>query len=288
MATTTDGGQKWIAGTLPAGFGISSYSQLSCADALHCSVSSLIDIAVQNPPQCASLPQRQPPIVAPSTTTTPTSTPSVAVQRIAQIESAAATSANQKVTNGLSCNPSGQMLITDIASTTDGGLSWTPDPLTADVPQPQVSGCRARRTTSAGRPGPRPCLCRSETPSTEVRRWCSGRLTADLLGQGSLSACPRVRRTTTGSPTSASEQSTARRLVSVSPWDPGRRAPQHSDVRPHRNVWLIELAVRPADHFTSRSPALLNPEPFGPSDRFRNPNWRYIGATNWTNPNGLD
>ena len=139
-AKTTDGGQKWIAGTLPAGFGIGSYSQLSCADPLHCSVSGLIDIALQNPPQCASLPQEQPPIEASSTTTTTTSTPSAAVRRIAQIESAAAANANQKVTNGFSCNPSGQTLIADIASTTDGGLSWTPDPLPADVPQPQVSG----------------------------------------------------------------------------------------------------------------------------------------------------
>jgi photosystem II stability/assembly factor-like uncharacterized protein len=140
VAKTTDGGQKWIAGMLPAGFGISSFSQLSCADALHCSVNGLINIAVQNPPQCASIPQRQPPTGAPSTTTTPTSTPSAAVQRIAQIESAAATNANQKVTNGFSCNPSGETLVSDIASTTDGGLSWTPDPLPADVPQPQVSG----------------------------------------------------------------------------------------------------------------------------------------------------
>ncbi len=138
-AKTTDGGQKWIAGTLPAGFGISSHAQLSCADALHCSVGGLIDIAVRNPPQCASIPQRQP-IVAPNTTTTVTSPPSPAVQRIAQIESAAATNENQKATNGFSCSPSGQTLISDIASTTDGGLSWTPDPLPADVPQPQVSG----------------------------------------------------------------------------------------------------------------------------------------------------
>ena len=66
--------------------------------------------------------------------------PSAAVQRIAQIESAAATNANQKVSNGFSCNPSGHTLVGDIASTTDGGLSWTPNPLPANVPQPQFSG----------------------------------------------------------------------------------------------------------------------------------------------------
>lgn len=137
-ARTTDGGRTWSAGSLPTGFGISYLTQLSCADASHCSVTGLINIAVQNPPECASIPQRS----EPSTPTTTTSlvTPSAAVQRIAQTESAAASSANQKVTNGFSCNTSGYLLIGDIASTTDGGRSWTPDPLPADVPQPQFSG----------------------------------------------------------------------------------------------------------------------------------------------------
>jgi photosystem II stability/assembly factor-like uncharacterized protein len=138
-AKTTDGGHTWTARTLPAGFGISSLTQLSCADALHCSVTGLINAAVQNPPQCASTPQR-PESAAPTTTTTSSIPPSPAVERIAQTESAAATSANQKVTNGFSCNSSGMLLVGDIASTTDGGLSWTPDPLPADVPQPQFSG----------------------------------------------------------------------------------------------------------------------------------------------------
>jgi photosystem II stability/assembly factor-like uncharacterized protein len=137
-AKTTDGGQHWSAGTLPTGFGISYLTQLSCPDASHCSVTGLISIAVQNPPQCGSIPQRPEP--SESTTTTSLITPSAAVQRIAQTESAAASSANQKVTNGFSCNPSGQLLIGDIASTTNGGLSWRPDPLPADVPQPQFSG----------------------------------------------------------------------------------------------------------------------------------------------------
>ena len=137
-AKTTDGGRMWSAGALPAGFGINYLTQLSCADAFHCSVTGLINIAVRNPPQCASVPQRQQPSAP--TTSTSLITPSAAVQRIAQTESAAASSANQKVTNGFSCNPSGQLLIGDIASTTDGGLSWTPDPLPADVPQPQFSG----------------------------------------------------------------------------------------------------------------------------------------------------
>jgi hypothetical protein len=51
-----------------------------------------------------------------------------------------ASAANQKLTNGFSCNSGGQSLVSDIASTTDGGLTWTPDTLPADVPQPQISG----------------------------------------------------------------------------------------------------------------------------------------------------
>jgi photosystem II stability/assembly factor-like uncharacterized protein len=138
-ARTTDGGEKWSAATLPAGFGVSYLTQLSCADAQHCSVTGLISIAVQNPPQCASMPQL--PLPPGTTTTTTTSiAPGAAVQRVAQAESAATASANQEVTNGFSCNPSGQTLVGDIASTTDGGLSWTPDPLPGDVPEPQFSG----------------------------------------------------------------------------------------------------------------------------------------------------
>jgi len=138
-ARTTDGGEEWSAATLPAGFGVSYLTQLSCADAQHCSVTGLISIAVQNPPQCASMPQL--PLPPGTTTTTTTSiAPGAAVQRVAQAESAATASANQEVTNGFSCNPSGQTLVGDIASTTDGGLSWTPDPLPGDVPEPQFSG----------------------------------------------------------------------------------------------------------------------------------------------------
>ena len=136
-ARTTDGGQTWEAGALPAGLGITYLSQLSCADALHCSVSGTIAITVQNPPQCTSLPQQG------ATTTTPTSAQSPAVQAISQVESRIATNADLKGAEsgkgGFSCSPNGQSLVGDIASTTDGGLSWSPDPLPPDVPEPMFS-----------------------------------------------------------------------------------------------------------------------------------------------------
>ena len=139
-AKTTDGGRSWTSATFPAGFGINSFSQLSCVDALHCSVTGLISITVQNPPQCASV--HEPPLPPGATTTTTTSVaPSAAVQRVAQEEeSAAAASANQNPTNGFSCDFDPRPLVGDIASTTDGGLSWTPDPMPANVPNPQFSG----------------------------------------------------------------------------------------------------------------------------------------------------
>lgn len=137
-ARTTDGGRSWTVGAIPAGFGISGSSPVACADALHCSVIGLINIAVQNPPQCASLPPFDQ--HAASTTTTSTSAPEPGVQRVAQIAAAAANSVNQGNSNSFSCSSSGSTLVSDIASTTDGGLSWSPDPLPADVPLPQLGG----------------------------------------------------------------------------------------------------------------------------------------------------
>ena len=136
-ATTTDGGHTWIEGSLPGGFGISQYSEVSCADAQHCSVTGNISITVPNPPQCSSSPQ---PASGSTTTTHPVSP---AVQAIAQAEAAIASAANQTSAasgGGYSCSPNGTTLIGDIASTVDGGQSWSPDPLPGDTPQPMFTG----------------------------------------------------------------------------------------------------------------------------------------------------
>lgn len=135
-ALTTDGGQMWTAGALPGGLGINANSQLSCADALHCSVSGSIAITVQNPPQCTTAD------VPPSQGYFPSNPQSPGVQAISGAESAAATNAILKQAasgKGFSCNPTGRLLIDDIASTVDGGLTWVPDTLPTDVPQPMIS-----------------------------------------------------------------------------------------------------------------------------------------------------
>jgi photosystem II stability/assembly factor-like uncharacterized protein len=38
VAVTTNGGQTWDLGVLPSGFNVGYYSELSCSDALHCSL----------------------------------------------------------------------------------------------------------------------------------------------------------------------------------------------------------------------------------------------------------
>ena len=137
-ARTTDGGRTWTPGSLPAGFGISQNSELSCADALHCSVIGNISITVANPPQCSSMPT----FGGTTTTTTQPSPPSEAVQVIAQAQSRIASAANEQTATsgmGFSCNPGGSTPSSDIASTVDGGLTWTPDPLPSDAPLPTLT-----------------------------------------------------------------------------------------------------------------------------------------------------
>jgi hypothetical protein len=138
-ARTNDGGRTWTAGALPAGLGINYLSQLSCADSLHCSVSGSIAIAIQNPPQCAKVPDGEGDL--------PTNAQSPAVQAISQVESRAATAEELKEaqrvkggdSGGFYCNSNAQSLVGDIASTMDGGLTWSPDPLPAGLPQPMFN-----------------------------------------------------------------------------------------------------------------------------------------------------
>jgi photosystem II stability/assembly factor-like uncharacterized protein len=138
-ARTTDGGRTWTTGSLPGGFGISQGSQVSCGDARHCSVTGNISIDIPNPPQCASFLPR----VGASTTTIPQSTPSATVQAIEQAESRIASAASLKSAtsgSGFVCNPGGHTLIGDVASTVDGGVTWSPDALPDGIPQPMFTG----------------------------------------------------------------------------------------------------------------------------------------------------
>ena len=139
---TTDGGASWTVGPLPAGFGVNYLSQLSCADAEHCALTGWVAATVANPPQCAKLPPVTLPPGTPAGAPTTTTPPSPAVRAISASESAVASAQAREEANAktVTCSSSTQTLLGDIATTTDGGRTWTPEPMPTNVPAPQFSG----------------------------------------------------------------------------------------------------------------------------------------------------
>ncbi|MGC2484983.1 MAG: hypothetical protein WA359_01900 [Acidimicrobiales bacterium] len=138
-ATTTDGGRTWTGGSLPSGFELQggTSAQLSCADSLHCSLIGLIAIPNISSAECPTI--LPPPTSGSSTITRPQSPE---VQAISNYEALVATAAeaNEKSYGSVTCVSGPTMLVSDVASTTNGGLTWTPEMLPSDVPQPQLSG----------------------------------------------------------------------------------------------------------------------------------------------------
>jgi len=137
---TADGGTTWTTGDVPLGFTVSSFAGLSCADDQYCQVVGTIPIRVPNPPQCASMPLPPGGAKSPSDTTPPVS---ASVQAVAGPEGRISTRINDEgaaAGNGYSCSPNGTEDVSDIASTRDGGQSWTPEPLPANVPEPALWG----------------------------------------------------------------------------------------------------------------------------------------------------
>ncbi len=129
-ARTTDGGRTWTAGAFPAGFGLTYISGLSCADQLHCSVTGTVQIANFDPPQCGR--ERIPPMQVQSP----------AVRSISRFEWQLAKKSESQNAGGstaYSCTGTIRNYVSDIASSINGGLTWTPDPLPADLPQPMLS-----------------------------------------------------------------------------------------------------------------------------------------------------
>lgn len=134
-AHTTDGGATWTAGTIPEGLGVQGGSSLSCSDAQHCWMIGLIAVPFDNSPQCVGRPN--PGLGSTTTPTTSAETPAVAA--VAQAESAAVEQEVQKeaASGQVSCRaPGWPLFVSALASTSNAGLSWTPDPLPSDVPEP--------------------------------------------------------------------------------------------------------------------------------------------------------
>ena len=123
---TTDGGQTWMPSVLPLGLGVDSNSQVSCSDELHCSMLGQVVIPEQDLTECpanASVP--------------PPGEQSAKVQVFAQAEAQAAMSEKQT----FQCPGSGSssFVVEAIASTQDGGASWSLDSLPSNLPQPYFS-----------------------------------------------------------------------------------------------------------------------------------------------------
>lgn len=144
-AVTTDGGSSWRADALPAGFTTTPGSSLSCSSALDCQLLGFISIPTDDQAECAQVQASAPSSITSTTTTTtpPSSTVSPEVAAVARFEAsiAAAEQASlekEKQAVGFVCSSSNTMLVSDVASTTDGGLTWTPELLPADVPDPQL------------------------------------------------------------------------------------------------------------------------------------------------------
>jgi hypothetical protein len=98
---TGDGGKSWNAGRLPEGFGFLSVNGgISCSGTAHCM--AIGQISVPNPEQC----------IGPNLNPPPGS-------------------------NG--CSTGSTMIVSGVATTTDGGATWQMRPLPSDVPQPQMS-----------------------------------------------------------------------------------------------------------------------------------------------------
>jgi photosystem II stability/assembly factor-like uncharacterized protein len=138
--TTNDGGNTWTSTNMPSGFAVSHDSILSCADALHCSVSGQISVPFENPPACATMNH---PSNSPTSLPVTAGAPSAALETIVQFESSLITSANLKAipnTEGFGCSWPPETRVSDIVSTTDGGNTWTPEQLPASVPAPSLLG----------------------------------------------------------------------------------------------------------------------------------------------------
>lgn len=157
VRVTADGGATWASGSLPLGFTVSSFSGLSCPDAEQCFVVGSIPMGNANPPQCAKLKFGKQP------TTTPAAVPmSPAVEAISKMETAlAAQAAKSEAEQGsFGCSGAGQA-VSDIAATSDGGLTWTPEGLPSNVPDPQLSGVSCSSATECWAAG-------SETVAQQV------------------------------------------------------------------------------------------------------------------------
>jgi len=139
-AVTSDAGATWTQGSVPTGFGIHGMlSQLACPDATHCIVTGLV--AIKNATRC---PATRPGIPTGSSGPSLTSIAMApGVRAISGDESQIAATWAQKTqgVGGVSgCSSGAVTEVSVVATSSDGGRSWTPEALPNDVPNPQLDG----------------------------------------------------------------------------------------------------------------------------------------------------
>lgn len=123
VATTTNGGSSWQAGSFPTGFYLGTAPSLSCANAMDCWIGGEIPVS-GNMPRCSS---------GSGTQTTPAMSATVAAVSAAESNLLA----QALPASGTACaTPE----VADVAATTNGGRTWTPELLPADVPKPAIFG----------------------------------------------------------------------------------------------------------------------------------------------------
>ncbi len=139
-AVTADAGATWTVGSVPKGFGIGGMlSQLACTDATHCVVTG--GVAIKNATQCpATVPGIPTGDAGPSLASIAMAP---AVRAISQTESQIAATWARK-TQGFGgasgCSSGAVTEVSVVATSSDGGRSWTPEALPGDVPNPQLYG----------------------------------------------------------------------------------------------------------------------------------------------------
>lgn len=134
VAVTSDGGSTWQLGSLPAGFGVSYLSQLSCSDAQHCSlvgnIASATDNGIATTTNGGMTWTIEPlPASVPLPTFTGLSCPSDT-----ECWAAGSDAVPQKIGNVM--NEGSSVLL----GTTDGGASWSPVSFTVPTGSPNYLG----------------------------------------------------------------------------------------------------------------------------------------------------
>jgi hypothetical protein len=138
-AVTSDAGATWTAGSVPAGFGMNGFSQLVCSDSAHCIVTG--QIPINNAEHCSSTQPGTPSSSGRTFLGAVAMAPSV--RAISQAESAIAATWAHK-TQGLggaqSCSSQLVTEVSAVATSDDGGRTWTPEALPNDVPNALLNG----------------------------------------------------------------------------------------------------------------------------------------------------